>query len=44
MLAINRERLSKLVGERATMRAAIVLGFVLVVRCVLRGTQLSKPY
>lgn len=42
MLAINRERLCKLVWERATMRAAIVVGFVLVARCVALGSDVYR--
>jgi hypothetical protein len=42
MLALNRECLSKLVGKRAAVRAAIVLGLVLVVRCPTLGSDVYR--
>ena len=42
MLAIDRDCLSKLVGERATMRAAFVLGFVFVARCAALGSDVYR--
>ncbi len=42
MLAIDRDCLPKLVGERATMRAAIVLSFILVARCIALGSDVYR--